>query len=125
MVDTPNGRPAGWYDDGTGQFRWWDGAAWTIYAPSTSAIGTKPPGGWAVSPLQLVSLVAAILAVVGAIVHTTVIDWVAVVLGAIAIVAGAFGILDARRRGRAGTVGIIGIFVGGVALIVPIALLLT
>lgn len=23
----------GWYDDGTGQQRWWDGSAWQQYAP--------------------------------------------------------------------------------------------
>lgn len=23
----------GWYDDGTGRQRWWDGSAWQMYAP--------------------------------------------------------------------------------------------
>lgn len=42
---------AGWYDDGTGQTRWWDGAAWTQHvapaaaapeAPSTPATPAAP-----------------------------------------------------------------------------------
>ena len=33
--------PAGWYDDGTGQQRWWDGGAWGVYAQDVSSA----PGG--------------------------------------------------------------------------------
>lgn len=28
--------PAGWYDDGSGRQRWWDGAAWGVYAQDVS-----------------------------------------------------------------------------------------
>lgn len=28
--------PAGWYDDGSGRQRWWDGAAWGPYAPNST-----------------------------------------------------------------------------------------
>ena len=33
--------PAGWYDDGSGQQRWWDGRAWGVYAQDVSSA----PGG--------------------------------------------------------------------------------
>ena len=29
--------PAGWYDDGSGQQRWWDGRAWGVYAQDVSS----------------------------------------------------------------------------------------
>ena len=32
MTDTATTTPAGWYDDGSGQQRWWDGTQWGIYA---------------------------------------------------------------------------------------------
>ena len=33
--------PAGWYDDGSGQLRWWDGSRWTEYvAPPTQTSGS-------------------------------------------------------------------------------------
>lgn len=43
--------PAGWYDDGRGQMRYWDGAAWTEHvappvapaAPPTPPTATAPP----------------------------------------------------------------------------------
>ena len=35
--------PAGWYDDGSGRLRWWDGAQWTDnFAPDTTADQTAP-----------------------------------------------------------------------------------
>ena len=30
--------PAGWYDDGSGRQRWWDGSAWGIYAQDVSPV---------------------------------------------------------------------------------------
>ena len=30
--------PAGWYDDGSGQQRWWDGRAWGVYAQDVSSV---------------------------------------------------------------------------------------
>lgn len=29
----PSQAPEGWYDDGSGRQRWWDGSQWTHYAP--------------------------------------------------------------------------------------------
>lgn len=50
MAETPPSEntepsaPAGWYPDGSGQLRWWDGSAWGAFAPSTTPVasGTDP-----------------------------------------------------------------------------------
>ncbi len=51
-MSTPSAPPPGWYDDGTGRQRWWDGVQWTSHyapAPVTTYPGrVLPPGG--VSP---------------------------------------------------------------------------
>lgn len=38
--------PAGWYDDGSGQQRWWDGHAWGVYAQDVSStqLEARPTG---------------------------------------------------------------------------------
>ncbi len=36
-MTTPNSTPAGWYDDGSGRQRWWDGQQWGIFADEFSA----------------------------------------------------------------------------------------
>ena len=38
--------PAGWYDDGTGRQRWWDGNAWGVYAEEVSSkqLEARPVG---------------------------------------------------------------------------------
>jgi hypothetical protein len=35
--------PAGWYDDGSGRRRWWDGVAWTQHTVTTGASSAAPP----------------------------------------------------------------------------------
>ena len=37
--------PAGWYDDGTGRQRWWDGGAWGVYAQDVSSAPLGAPSG--------------------------------------------------------------------------------
>ena len=41
-MTTPETQPAGWYDDGSGQQRWWDGTQWGQYA--APAVSTAPAG---------------------------------------------------------------------------------
>ena len=43
--------PAGWYDDGSGQQRWWDGRAWGVYAQDVSSVQleARPAGAGQVS----------------------------------------------------------------------------
>lgn len=46
--------PAGWYDDGSGHQRWWDGNAWGVYAQDVSSaqLESRPVGyGQAVAPV--------------------------------------------------------------------------
>ncbi|AKS32773.1 DUF2510 domain-containing protein [Mycolicibacterium goodii] len=43
---TRTGTPAGWYDDGRGSLRWWNGSAWTEHtqpAPAAETAAAKPP----------------------------------------------------------------------------------
>ncbi|WP_374315416.1 DUF2510 domain-containing protein, partial [Microbacterium sp.] len=45
MSDTP----PGWYDDGSGVLRWWDGGRWTTHvAESTPGAHAAPAGAAAV-----------------------------------------------------------------------------
>lgn len=37
-----SGKLSGWYDDGTGQQRWWDGSQWQQYAPEQPVNPTGP-----------------------------------------------------------------------------------
>lgn len=43
--------PAGWYDDGSGRMRWWDGRQWTPnYAPTSAPTSVTTPPGAAAHP---------------------------------------------------------------------------
>ncbi|WP_220659885.1 MULTISPECIES: DUF2510 domain-containing protein [unclassified Microbacterium] len=76
-MTTPNTTPAGWYDDGSGRQRWWDGQQWGSFADEVSAggptaIATAPaaysgahPAGALPKKLNVLALVAAIVAAVG------------------------------------------------------------
>ena len=49
MTDTSQSTPAGWYDDGSGHQRWWDGSAWTDSfqdAASTAGPSADPDAIW-------------------------------------------------------------------------------
>ncbi|MEP6461911.1 MAG: DUF2510 domain-containing protein [Frankiaceae bacterium] len=49
--------PAGWYDDGAGQLRYWDGARWTDHvAPAAAPHEQRPAGGANPWPLVLIVL---------------------------------------------------------------------
>lgn len=37
MSDQRTSPAPGWYDDGTGRRRWWDGSAWQMYEPEPAA----------------------------------------------------------------------------------------
>jgi len=43
-MTTPNSTPAGWYDDGSGRQRWWDGQQWGIFADEFSAQASTTDG---------------------------------------------------------------------------------
>ncbi|GGM37201.1 DUF2510 domain-containing protein [Microbacterium saperdae] len=70
-MTTPNETPAGWYDDGSGRQRWWDGQQWGVFADEARvpAVATAPAplatGATGPKKLNVLALVAAIVAVVG------------------------------------------------------------
>ncbi|MCW2798714.1 MAG: hypothetical protein JWQ70_186 [Aeromicrobium sp.] len=43
MTDTPNTPPAGYYDDGSGRQRWWDGVQWTDHFQDTPVAPAAAP----------------------------------------------------------------------------------
>jgi len=47
--------PAGWYDDGSGRRRWWDGGRWTEHfeAASATPVATAQPVGYAYARAQV------------------------------------------------------------------------
>jgi hypothetical protein len=60
--------PAGWYDDGSGRMRWWDGQQWTVQlAASGARPGTPSHRWWVWSPAYTVGLFAFIPALHAAI----------------------------------------------------------
>ncbi|KJQ54377.1 DUF2510 domain-containing protein [Microbacterium sp. SA39] len=70
-MTTPNDTPAGWYDDGSGRQRWWDGQQWGTFADEVQAqtlTATAAPIASAdgnPKKLNVLALVAAIIAAVG------------------------------------------------------------
>lgn len=70
-MTTPNDTPAGWYDDGSGRQRWWDGQQWGVFADQASVqapvAGVGVGIAEAASPkkLNVLALVSAIVAAVG------------------------------------------------------------
>ena len=76
-MSTPNNTPAGWYDDGSGRQRWWDGQQWGNFAdeanspapsaptaPAYAAVATDQAPA-APKKLNVLALVSLIIAVVG------------------------------------------------------------
>lgn len=93
--------PAGWYPDGQGRMRWWDGTAWTEqYSPAT---------GVPVAPVMLVvrrnglATAAMVLGIIAAVLSFTVIFiYIAMVLGVIAVILGIIGLVMAKDLGGVG-----------------------
>ncbi|MFJ4223717.1 hypothetical protein [Microbacterium sp. NPDC089695] len=76
-MSTPNYTPAGWYDDGSGRQRWWDGQAWGQFADEAPAFASQASAApaYAAAVLQgalvgekklnVLALVSLIVAVIG------------------------------------------------------------
>lgn len=98
--------PAGWYDDGSGNLRWWDGFAWGAYK---QAVETSSNVQATISALEqpkktglgtaafVFGLIAFVLGFI---------PWLSVILGITAIVIGIVALSAKQRRGHA-TAGLI------------------
>lgn len=70
-MTTPNDTPAGWYDDGSGRQRWWDGQQWGAFADEgnaqtlTATDASTASAAAAPKKLNVLALVALIVAAVG------------------------------------------------------------
>ncbi|MBU4465452.1 MAG: DUF2510 domain-containing protein, partial [Actinobacteria bacterium] len=63
--------PAGWYDDGHGAWRWWDGAAWTAHVQTQSPVSTAVEAAQPAKPrLRIVFVVLGAVVVVGIVLAT-------------------------------------------------------
>jgi hypothetical protein len=103
----PPTTPAGWYDDGQGRMRWWDGQSWTdAYAP----VVVQPPR----APFNPFSILGFVLAIVGFFLAMG--GVVGLGLGVLGLVASLGGYRDAMRRGRG--LAVAGIVVSAVAIVI-------
>ena len=103
MTPQATGQPgAGWYAQGDGQLRYWDGQSWTAHTAAALA-GPTPPAGSssAVSGLAVVTLLLCFVPY----------------LGALALVTGSMALKSIKRNGQRGRIPvIIGMTVGGLWL---------
>lgn len=103
----------GWYDDGTGRQRWWDGQQWGPFADAVPARGTGV--GLAPRPrgLAIAALVVGIVAFLA--------GWVPVlglILGAVAALLGIIALAKKQPKG----LGVTGLVLGAIAVIVSLAM---
>lgn len=102
----PPTTPAGWYDDGQGHMRWWNGVQWTdSYAPVVVQ-RREPMDPFSVLGFVL-GLVALALFSAGPITFG---------LGVLGLIASIYGARDAVRRGRG--LAVAGLVLCGVAVLV-------
>ena len=78
--------PAGWYDDGTGQQRWWDGGAWGVYAQDVSSVPgeARPVGaGQVLAPVSRPEKEPGILNALGQAVKNVAVEQKSLAIGAL------------------------------------------
>lgn len=122
-MTTPNDAPAGWYDDGSGRQRWWDGQQWGSFAgdastsaPVATAAPTSPADADA-KKLNVLALVAAIVAVIGfifaCIPGALIVGWILLPIAFVLSIVSLFLKGDKRWLGIVGLVlSIVGTIVG-------------
>lgn len=87
--------PPGWYDDGSGHQRWWDGQQWGLYAPQpvVAVEPVRPPKNGMAPAGFVVGLIALLLCWL---------PFVNVIFIALGILISSFGLQAAKTRGRNG-----------------------
>jgi hypothetical protein len=118
--------PAGWYPDGQGATRYWDGSQWTQHtAPQPGGAPAARPAGVTRSPLFVAAMAAAALAAIGSFGPWATFGSLSqsgtnggdgwIVIGCVAIGAGMLAV-SATRGGKAGY--IVAIVLGLIAALV-------
>lgn len=111
--------PAGWYNDGQGRLRWWDGYRWTdAYAPVVvqAPLAVQTPR----APFSGISIAGFILSCVGFVFAAT--SVLGILLGLFGLIVSIGGYADKTRRGRG--LAVAGIIVGASAITLAVLLLL-
>lgn len=114
-MSDPTQIPAGWYDDGSGRQRWWNGTEWQQFAGEAQA---QPQGGVMTAAKQpkALALVALIVGIVAFLVGL--VPVFGAILGAIAVVFGIVALVKKQSKGMS----ITGIILGGIAIIASIGM---
>lgn len=112
-MDSAASAPPGWYDDGTGATRWWDGLQWTDHRfdPENVQVAAGPPRATPSRRKPIIALVAGVVGLmvfgVPGVTRVPDIPIVAVffgVGGTVAVVAVLVGIIGLfARGGRSGS----------------------
>lgn len=131
-MTTPTETPAGWYDDGSGRQRWWDGQQWGNFADEAETrapVATLDPAS-AEPPtkkkLNVLALVSAIVAAVGfifaCIPGALIVGWILLPIAFVLSIVSLFLKGDKKWLGIVGLiVSIIGTIVGVVVFLGVIA----
>lgn len=110
MSEIQRTAPAGWYDSGNGQMRWWDGQNWGPIAP-------PPPAPYVPTiPISGLSVAGFVLACFGFLFIP--LQLFAILFNSLALILSIVGASNKTRRGRG--LGVAGIIISASAFLIVV-----